>query len=307
MVETADKLTEAEAVAAAVPAARRRAALARPSASTAGLTLDSYLLRALSIAGWAPSFVDCARHRRSRAAHRLRRAARRRGLRRRARRPARPRLDPRDARPARRAARGRLGRTPRPRASAPAPRRAASSPPTPSSTSSAACARCRTSTEIDRTSVTPKPVRPTRDAVRLPAARLDRRCTRRDFPQGAVPNHVAIVMDGNGRWANRRGLTRIEGHKAGEAALLDVVAGAIQVGREAPVASTRSRPRTGRGRPRRCASSWASTATCCTAAATSSTSGACACGGRGAGRGCGRSVINELQYAERLTARQRRR
>ena len=46
----------------------------------------------------------------------------------------------------------------------------------------------------------------------------------------AVPNHVAIVMDGNGRWANQRGLTRIEGHKAGEAALLDVVAGAIEAG-----------------------------------------------------------------------------
>lgn len=50
------------------------------------------------------------------------------------------------------------------------------------------------------------------------------------FPKGSVPNHVAIVMDGNGRWANARGLTRIEGHKAGEAALLDVVAGAIQAG-----------------------------------------------------------------------------
>lgn len=37
-------------------------------------------------------------------------------------------------------------------------------------------------------------------------------------------------MDGNGRWANSRGLTRIEGHRAGEAALLDVVAGAIQCG-----------------------------------------------------------------------------
>ncbi len=45
-----------------------------------------------------------------------------------------------------------------------------------------------------------------------------------------VPAHVAIVMDGNGRWANERGLTRIEGHRAGEAALLDVVAGAIQAG-----------------------------------------------------------------------------
>lgn len=50
------------------------------------------------------------------------------------------------------------------------------------------------------------------------------------FPAGSVPNHVAIVMDGNGRWANQRGLTRVEGHKAGEAALLDVVAGAIQAG-----------------------------------------------------------------------------
>jgi undecaprenyl diphosphate synthase len=37
-------------------------------------------------------------------------------------------------------------------------------------------------------------------------------------------------MDGNGRWANARGLTRIEGHKAGEVALLDVVAGAIEAG-----------------------------------------------------------------------------
>ncbi len=51
-----------------------------------------------------------------------------------------------------------------------------------------------------------------------------------EFPRGAVPEHVAVVMDGNGRWANSRGLTRVEGHKAGEAALLDVVAGAIQVG-----------------------------------------------------------------------------
>lgn len=50
------------------------------------------------------------------------------------------------------------------------------------------------------------------------------------IPRDFVPHHVAIVMDGNGRWANAQGLTRIEGHKAGESALLDVVAGAIQVG-----------------------------------------------------------------------------
>lgn len=47
---------------------------------------------------------------------------------------------------------------------------------------------------------------------------------------GPPPNHVAIVMDGNGRWANRRGLPRVEGHRMGEQALLDVVAGAIQAG-----------------------------------------------------------------------------
>ena len=50
------------------------------------------------------------------------------------------------------------------------------------------------------------------------------------FGKLPVPNHIAIVMDGNGRWANARGLTRIEGHKAGEVALLDVVAGAIEAG-----------------------------------------------------------------------------
>ena len=45
-----------------------------------------------------------------------------------------------------------------------------------------------------------------------------------------MPRHVAVVMDGNGRWANSRGLPRTKGHEAGEAALLDVVAGAIEVG-----------------------------------------------------------------------------
>ncbi|WP_313404921.1 isoprenyl transferase [Aeromicrobium sp.] len=45
-----------------------------------------------------------------------------------------------------------------------------------------------------------------------------------------VPQHVAIVMDGNGRWAQQRGLPRTKGHEAGEAALFDVVEGAIEVG-----------------------------------------------------------------------------
>lgn len=45
-----------------------------------------------------------------------------------------------------------------------------------------------------------------------------------------IPHHVALVMDGNGRWAQQRGLPRTAGHEAGEAALFDVVEGAIEYG-----------------------------------------------------------------------------
>jgi undecaprenyl diphosphate synthase len=45
-----------------------------------------------------------------------------------------------------------------------------------------------------------------------------------------MPSHVAIVMDGNGRWAQQRGLKRTEGHAAGEEALFDTVEGAIEIG-----------------------------------------------------------------------------
>ena len=47
---------------------------------------------------------------------------------------------------------------------------------------------------------------------------------------GRIPRHVAIVMDGNGRWAKQRGLKRTEGHAAGEEALFDTVEGALDVG-----------------------------------------------------------------------------
>ncbi len=51
-----------------------------------------------------------------------------------------------------------------------------------------------------------------------------------DIDRSRVPDHVAIVMDGNGRWAQQRGLPRTEGHGAGEAALWDTVKGAVEVG-----------------------------------------------------------------------------
>ncbi len=50
------------------------------------------------------------------------------------------------------------------------------------------------------------------------------------IPAAVLPRHVAIVMDGNGRWAKERNLPRTEGHARGEAALFDVIEGAIEIG-----------------------------------------------------------------------------
>jgi len=49
-------------------------------------------------------------------------------------------------------------------------------------------------------------------------------------PRQLLPQHVAVVMDGNGRWAQLRGLPRTKGHEAGETALVDVVHGALELG-----------------------------------------------------------------------------
>jgi undecaprenyl diphosphate synthase len=51
-----------------------------------------------------------------------------------------------------------------------------------------------------------------------------------ELDSNRVPVHVGIVMDGNGRWARKRGLARTEGHSAGEEALFDVVEGALELG-----------------------------------------------------------------------------
>ena len=65
----------------------------------------------------------------------------------------------------------------------------------------------------------PRPPSPHPSGVRPPA-----------LPPAVVPNHVAIIMDGNGRWAKQRGLPRTKGHEMGEAALFDVIEGAIELG-----------------------------------------------------------------------------
>ncbi|MDK1019500.1 MAG: polyprenyl diphosphate synthase [Actinomycetota bacterium] len=53
-----------------------------------------------------------------------------------------------------------------------------------------------------------------------------------EVDRSAVPRHVAIIMDGNGRWANARGLHRTQGHARGEPVLFDVVEGALELGIE---------------------------------------------------------------------------
>ncbi len=50
------------------------------------------------------------------------------------------------------------------------------------------------------------------------------------LPAELVPRHIAVIMDGNGRWANQRGLPRTAGHEQGEQALVEVVKGAIEIG-----------------------------------------------------------------------------
>ena len=66
---------------------------------------------------------------------------------------------------------------------------------------------------------TVRPPDPHRDGARPPA-----------IPAEFLPRHVALVMDGNGRWAKQRGLPRTEGHKRGEYSLFDVIMGAIELG-----------------------------------------------------------------------------
>ena len=180
-----------------------------------GLILDSYLLRALALGGWAPSCYDCAlcgapgprwggvrvlplgRRRRGRAVHdgapgcpTLRRLGRGRRL--------------RSAR-ALPGLRTRLGLHDLVPGAAPALPRTGGKGIT--MTDVARDMTVEAAPPLHRPGLTP-PV--------LPAASL--------------PQHVAVVMDGNGRWANARGLPRTEGHRVGEANMLDVAAGAIEIG-----------------------------------------------------------------------------
>ena len=49
---------------------------------------------------------------------------------------------------------------------------------------------------------------------------------------GAIPRHIAIIMDGNGRWARGKGLLRSAGHRQGMNAVREVIEGAVEAGIE---------------------------------------------------------------------------
>ncbi|WP_156756172.1 polyprenyl diphosphate synthase [Actinokineospora pegani] len=69
----------------------------------------------------------------------------------------------------------------------------------------------------DDTALRPPP--PHRDGARPP-----------HIAAAKMPDHVAIIMDGNGRWAQQRGLVRQDGHRVGAAAAHEVIHGALEIG-----------------------------------------------------------------------------
>ena len=68
-----------------------------------------------------------------------------------------------------------------------------------------------------------------------------------DSASSSLPRHVAIIMDGNGRWAQNRGKMRVSGHKAGVKSVREAVAFAARAKMEA-LTSSRSPARTGAAR-----------------------------------------------------------
>jgi len=62
------------------------------------------------------------------------------------------------------------------------------------------------------------------------AAGHDRKLQEKILENGDIPRHIAIIMDGNGRWAKRRGMPRIAGHREGVNSVRDIVEACGQLG-----------------------------------------------------------------------------
>lgn len=59
---------------------------------------------------------------------------------------------------------------------------------------------------------------------------MDSELLRQVRDHGNIPHHVAVIMDGNGRWARQRGLPRHAGHKEGMKSVREAVEGSVEVG-----------------------------------------------------------------------------
>lgn len=66
--------------------------------------------------------------------------------------------------------------------------------------------------------------------LRKSKAELDNEHQKKLIKSGAIPNHIAIIMDGNGRWARSKGLPRFAGHKVGIDSVRDIVEACAQIG-----------------------------------------------------------------------------
>jgi undecaprenyl diphosphate synthase len=64
-----------------------------------------------------------------------------------------------------------------------------------------------------------------------------------------LPGHVAVIMDGNGRWARKKGLPRIEGHRAGSKAVREIIEASARVGLKVLTLYTFSKENWKRPRP----------------------------------------------------------
>ncbi len=71
---------------------------------------------------------------------------------------------------------------------------------------------------------------PPRDLTQLATPGSEEERLLRQIDPGRLPRHVAIIMDGNGRWARQRRLPRVAGHRAGIAAVRDTVEASARLG-----------------------------------------------------------------------------
>ena len=242
MLETAERLTETSAsrpcsCSCCWSAGSGRSRTGDPT--PAWCSTPSCCGRSRSPAG-RRSFDDCARCGEAGPAPRLRHRGRWSRLPRRAARRARPRPARRPSCCSRALLARRLGRRRCQRAAATGARPAASSP---RYLQWHLERQLRSLRLVERVSGDPRPRRcadgetrgdqPRRDGGPPARAAGSRRTRPASVPPAIppefVPRHVAVVMDGNGRWANARGLPRTRVTRAGEASLFDVVAGAIDL------------------------------------------------------------------------------